>query len=121
VIAVGDPSYRTIKCILATALGHIAIRRRHTVLFSRADKLFTRLRAARLDHTVEAEIRRLATIDVLILDLSRPRNYPEDLGCVLESVAVLDSSVRACTGVGIFTDSPGKRGGHRAVGISRVW
>lgn len=56
------------KTHLATALGHMAIRRRHTVLFSRADKLFTRLRAARLDHTVDAEIRRLAAIDVLIID-----------------------------------------------------
>ena len=56
------------KTHLATALGHIAIRRRHTVLFARADKLFTRLRAARLDNTLEAEIRRLAAIDVLIID-----------------------------------------------------
>ena len=56
------------KTHLANALGHMAIRRRHTVLFARADKLFTRLRAARLDNTVEAEIRRLATIDVLIID-----------------------------------------------------
>jgi DNA replication protein DnaC len=56
------------KTHLATALGHIAIRRRHTVLFARADKLFTRLRAARLDNTLEAEIRRLASIDVLIID-----------------------------------------------------
>lgn len=56
------------KSHLATALGHIAIRRRHSVLFSRADKLFTRLRAARLDNTLDAEIRRLATVDVLILD-----------------------------------------------------
>ncbi len=36
--------------------------------FSRADKLFTRLRAARLDNTLDAEIRRLTRIDVLILD-----------------------------------------------------
>jgi DNA replication protein DnaC len=56
------------KTHLATALGHIAIQRRHTVLFARADKLFTRLRAARLDNTLEAEIRRLAAIDVLIID-----------------------------------------------------
>jgi DNA replication protein DnaC len=56
------------KTHLATALGHIAIRRRHTVLFTRADKLFTRLRAARLDNTLQAEIRRLAAIDVLIID-----------------------------------------------------
>ncbi len=52
----------------ATALGNMAIRRRHSVLFARSDKLFTRLRAARLDNTVEAEIRRLTAIDVLIID-----------------------------------------------------
>ena len=43
------------KTHLATALGHIAIRRRLTVGFHRADKLFTRLRAARLDNTLDAE------------------------------------------------------------------
>jgi DNA replication protein DnaC len=56
------------KTHLATALGHIAIQRSHTVLFTRADKLFTRLRAARLDNTLQAEVRRLAAIDVLIVD-----------------------------------------------------
>lgn len=56
------------KTHLATALGHAAIRRRKSVHFSRADKLFTRLRAARLDNTLDAEIRRLARVDVLILD-----------------------------------------------------
>ncbi|MDN5768462.1 MAG: IS21-like element helper ATPase IstB [Humibacillus sp.] len=56
------------KTHLATALGHAAIRRRMSVLFARADKLFTRLRAARLDHTLEAEVRRLAAVDVLIID-----------------------------------------------------
>jgi DNA replication protein DnaC len=56
------------KTHLATALGHIAIRRRLTVHAARADKLFTRLRASRLDNTLEAELRRLARIDVLILD-----------------------------------------------------
>lgn len=56
------------KTHLATALGHIAIRRRHSVLFARADKLFTRLRAARLDNTHEAEVRRVTSVDVLIID-----------------------------------------------------
>ncbi len=66
------------KTHLATALGHVAIRRRMTVLCARADKLFARLRAARLDNSVEAEMRRIATVDLLVLDLSRPpRNYPE--------------------------------------------
>jgi DNA replication protein DnaC len=56
------------KTHLATALGHIAIRRRLSVHACRADKLFTRLRAARLDNTLEAEIRKLARVDLLILD-----------------------------------------------------
>ncbi|UPW04731.1 IS21-like element helper ATPase IstB [Rhodococcus pyridinivorans] len=56
------------KTHLATALGHMAIRRRRSVLFARSDKLFTRLRAARLDNSVDAEIRRLTAIDVLIID-----------------------------------------------------
>jgi len=56
------------KTHLATALGHIAIRRRHSVLFARADQLFRHLKAARLDNSVETEMRRLARIQVLILD-----------------------------------------------------
>lgn len=56
------------KTHLASALGHTAIRRRLSVHAARADKLFTRLRAARLDNTLEAEIRKLARVDVLILD-----------------------------------------------------
>jgi DNA replication protein DnaC len=56
------------KTHLASALGHIAVRRRLSVHFSRADKLFTRLRAARLDNTLDAEMRRLARVELLILD-----------------------------------------------------
>ncbi|MPY86261.1 MAG: ATP-binding protein, partial [Actinophytocola sp.] len=56
------------KTHLATALGHIAIRRRRTVLMARADKLLKRLKAARLDNSVEAEMRRLTGIELLILD-----------------------------------------------------
>jgi DNA replication protein DnaC len=56
------------KTHLATALGHIAVRRRHTVTMVRAEKLFTRLRAARLDHTLDTEFRRLARLDLLIID-----------------------------------------------------
>ena len=56
------------KTHLAHALGHTAVRRRMSVHAARADRLFTRLRAARLDNTLEAEIRKLARVDVLILD-----------------------------------------------------
>ena len=56
------------KTHLATALGHIAVRRRVGVHMTRADKLFKRLKAARLDNTIEAEMRRLAHVPLLILD-----------------------------------------------------
>jgi DNA replication protein DnaC len=56
------------KTHLATALGHIAVRRRVGVHMTRADKLFKRLKAARLDNTVEAEMRRLAHTPLLIID-----------------------------------------------------
>jgi DNA replication protein DnaC len=56
------------KTHLATALGHIAVRRRVEVHTARADKLFKRLKAARLDNTVEAQMRRLTHIQLLIVD-----------------------------------------------------
>jgi len=62
------------KTHLASALGHIGIRRRLSVHASRADKLFTRLRAARLDNSLEAEMRKLARVDLLILDDFALRN-----------------------------------------------
>ena len=65
------------KTHLATALGHIAVRRRVGVHMARADKLFKRLKAARLDNTVDAEMRRLTHIQLLIVDLCRTWNYAD--------------------------------------------
>ena len=56
------------KTFLATALGHIATRRRVSVVFERADHLFKRLRIARLDNSVDAELRKLLRVDLLIID-----------------------------------------------------
>ena len=56
------------KTHLACALGHIAVRRRRTVHMAPAAKLFKRLKAARLDNTLDAEMRRLASVELLILD-----------------------------------------------------
>jgi DNA replication protein DnaC len=56
------------KTHLATAIGHAAVRRRYPVHMTRADKLFKRLKAARLDNTLDAEMRRLAHVQVLIID-----------------------------------------------------
>jgi DNA replication protein DnaC len=56
------------KTFLATALGHIACRRRYTVHFERADRLHKRLKATRLDATHDAEMRKLMRADLLIID-----------------------------------------------------
>ena len=56
------------KTHLACALGHIAIRRRYSVVMGRADRLFHQLKAARLDASYDAELRRLTRVDLLILD-----------------------------------------------------
>lgn len=56
------------KTFLASALGHVACRRRFSVHFERADRLHKRLKATRLDNTHDAEMRKLMRVDVLILD-----------------------------------------------------
>jgi DNA replication protein DnaC len=56
------------KTHLATALGHIAVRRRIPTLMLRADAMFKRLKASRLDNSTEAEMRRLAQASLLIID-----------------------------------------------------
>jgi DNA replication protein DnaC len=56
------------KTMLANALGYIACRRHHTVLFSRTDQLLKRLKASRLDASFDQELRRLLRVDLLILD-----------------------------------------------------
>jgi DNA replication protein DnaC len=56
------------KTFLATALGHIAVRRRRSVHFERADQLFKRLRVARLDNSIDVELRKLLRVDLLIVD-----------------------------------------------------
>jgi DNA replication protein DnaC len=56
------------KTFLASALGHIAVRRRASVHFERADQLLKRLKASRLDASHDAEVRKLIRVDLLIID-----------------------------------------------------
>jgi DNA replication protein DnaC len=56
------------KTFLAHALGHIACRRGARVLAVRTDQMLKTLTHARLDHTYEAEVRKLLAVDLLILD-----------------------------------------------------
>lgn len=56
------------KTMLANSLGHIAVRRRRSVQFGRADQVLKRLKASRLDGSYDQELRRLLRADLLILD-----------------------------------------------------
>lgn len=56
------------KTFMASALGNIACRRRHSVMMLRADRMLKRLKAARLDSTHDQELRRLIRVDLLIID-----------------------------------------------------
>ena len=56
------------KTFMASALGHVAVRRRYSVVFARTDVLLKRLRASRLDNSHDAEMRKLMRVDLLILD-----------------------------------------------------
>ena len=56
------------KTFLAHALGHSACRRGLSVLALRADQMLKTLKHARLDNTHEQELRKLISVDLLIVD-----------------------------------------------------
>jgi DNA replication protein DnaC len=56
------------KTMLANCLGHIACRRRRSVLMYRSSRLLKRLRVARLDGSYDQELRRLIRTDLLLID-----------------------------------------------------
>jgi DNA replication protein DnaC len=56
------------KTFLAHALGHLACRHTHSVLALRADRMLKMLLHARLDNSYDAELRKLLTVDLLIID-----------------------------------------------------
>ncbi|MSQ84972.1 MAG: hypothetical protein EXR77_19210 [Myxococcales bacterium] len=75
------------KTFLAHALGHLACARGLSVVCESADKLFKRLKAARLDQSHVAAVRRLCTIDLLVIDdfALRPVGGPDRCMEVLNS------------------------------------
>jgi DNA replication protein DnaC len=56
------------KTFVAHALGHIACRRGLSVLAIRADQMLRTLKHARLDNSHEVEMRKLITVDLLLVD-----------------------------------------------------
>jgi hypothetical protein len=64
-----DRSEGSGKTFLGHALGHIAARRRYSVLAETVDHLLESLRPARLDHSHEAELRKRLAVDLLLMTL----------------------------------------------------
>lgn len=56
------------KTMLAHAFGHLAVHRGLSVRCEAADKLFLSLKGSRLDGTHQLELRRLISVDLLIVD-----------------------------------------------------
>jgi len=71
------------KTFVACALAHHAIRDGATALYVRVPRLLDDLSVARADGRLARMMANLARVDVLILDLSRSRNYPDVVLCGL--------------------------------------
>jgi len=65
------------KTHLAQAIGHAACMQGRSVLFEKTSRLLADLGAGHLDGTWERRLRRYLAPDLLICDLSRPRDYPD--------------------------------------------
>jgi len=65
------------KTMIAHALGQLAVQQGMSVHCEVADKLFKRLKASRLDETHALELRRLITVDLLIIDDFALRNLDQ--------------------------------------------
>ena len=65
------------KSHAAQALGHIACRKGYEVTYERTSVLFDWIHAGRGDATYQRRLRKVGTVALLVLDLSRPCDYPD--------------------------------------------
>jgi DNA replication protein DnaC len=65
------------KTMIAQALGHAACRRGYSCAFTKTSRLVADLAGGHADRSWETRLRAWTGPGVLILDLSRPRDYPE--------------------------------------------
>jgi DNA replication protein DnaC len=68
------------KSHLLEAIGHHAIDQALAVAWFSVEDLGALIRRHRIDDTVSKAFAALAGIPLTIVDLSRPRNYPDDAG-----------------------------------------
>ena len=65
------------KTMLAQALGQLACRRGHSAAFAKTSRLLADLAGGHADRSWQSRLHRWARPAVLIMDLSRPRRYPD--------------------------------------------
>ena len=105
------------KSHAAQALGHVACRKGYEVTYERTSVLFDWLHAGRGDGSYARRLRQIATVALLVLDLSRPCDYP-DAGSAGAGPPCGGGPQQPVTvqRVGIITDLQGRRVADRADG-----
>jgi len=68
------------KSFLSCALANAAVRHGHTALYVRAPRLLDDLAVTRGDGRYQLLLRQLARVSLLVLDLTRTRHYPDEVG-----------------------------------------
>lgn len=68
------------KTMVAQALGHQACRRGHAVAFAKTSRLLADLAGGHADRSIGQRLREYTRPLVLIIDLSRPGDYPDVVG-----------------------------------------
>jgi DNA replication protein DnaC len=110
------------KSFLACALAQAAIRAGRTALYHRVPRLLSDLALARLDGRWPRLLAALAKVDVLVLDLSRSRDYPDETVEWLQSAGRGGLRTPTALGVvGIITDSPERPAVGPAADSDRAW
>jgi DNA replication protein DnaC len=109
------------KTHVAQALGHQVARRGGDIRFVKCSRMLADLAGGHADRTIGQRMREYTRPLVLIVDLSRPRDYP-DLSWMVWGIRCGGGLLAAFGGgdVGIFTGFRGRRAGCRAAGSARV-
>ncbi len=89
------------KTFLAGALGHSSCRAGKKVLFTRADSILKELHQSRADHTMDKVIRKLISVDLLIIDDFGLRRFNHEQSSDLYEV-IIERHKRSST---IFTSN----------------
>ena len=118
------------KTFLLEALGQLAVEQGLHVAWFTLEDLGGLIRRHRADDTVSKAISKILRAELVVVDLSRPRDYPDEDACSSsDRLSSLDCRGSRAAVVGIITGLRGRRGdcpgvgsgpGFDAVGVTRA-